>query len=80
MVKFLIALYRMSNMTDKQQVTAYARGSELKVCGKGGVPMLSNKSATWVDCFDSWADAKAFIVKARNDHFDRGIAYPWAKA
>jgi hypothetical protein len=68
----------MAKMTARQQVTTYCRQTGLKVCGKHGVPMLSNAAASWVECFDDWAQALAFLVKARNAHFDAGKALPWA--
>ena len=65
-------------MTAKQEVTTYCKQIGLKVCGKGGVPMLSTKSASWVDCFDNWEQARSFIINARIKHFDNQEPYPWA--
>lgn len=67
-----------TKMTPRQQVTTYCKQIGLKVCAKGGVPMLSNPSATWVECFDTWQQALDRLVAARNLHIDLGKSYPWA--
>lgn len=68
------------NRTAKQEVTAYCKQIGLKVSGKGGIPMLSNKSSSWVDCFDTWEQARSFLRSARINRMDSGQAFPWEVA
>lgn len=69
----------MKSETVKQQVERFCRSHGLSVNGKHGVPMLSNKGATWIDCFDSWQQAKDFLTKASFAYSNCNTPYPWQK-
>ena len=62
-------------MTHKQQVVRYCHGHGIAVNSKGGIPLLGK--GDWFECFDNWRQALAFLVNARNKHFDNLVPYPW---
>lgn len=64
-------------MTNRQQVLTYCKQIGLKVNASQGIPLISNASLSFCECFDDWDDALRFIAKARSEHFDHGKEYPW---
>lgn len=68
----------MATMTKRQEVLRYCGQHDLKACGKGGVPMLSCWATDWVECFDTWGDAHAFLCKAKDANYVDRTPFPWA--
>jgi hypothetical protein len=69
-------------MAAAAQVKAFAKANGMKVNAAHGVPMLSKGfagGAMWLECFDSYSDALAYVEKARNAYRDRGTDLPWNK-
>lgn len=64
-------------MTARQQVVMFCKQHGLNVNGSGGIPLLSNKSLAWMECFDNWQCALDYLKQAHVAHQD-GARFPWA--
>lgn len=71
-------------MTKRQEVTAFARLIGIKAQGHRHGVILSHNVywngktwKGWVDSLESWDEAYAFLLKARDDHIVSGKPYPW---
>lgn len=70
-------------MNASQQVKLFCKQNRINVSASARVPMLSvgfSGGAMWLECFDNWAAALAFISKAEIAYKDFGTAKPWTKS
>ncbi len=70
-------------MTKRTEVLKFCLFNGLRAKGeRGGGVMLSydtrrTNMADWVDMFDTWDEAHAFLMSAVWAHRDTGKRYPW---
>jgi hypothetical protein len=72
-------------MSLREQVIKFCRVNRMRAKGdKHGVTLSYDTRRTsmadWVDYFDTWAEAHAFLLAAVNAHHDQGAPYPWLKS
>lgn len=68
----------VSKMTPRQQIIEWCRRNGLKASGAGGAVSLSYEPSEWIETFDSWGDALAYLVLRQQEHWD-GKRWPWEK-
>jgi hypothetical protein len=68
----------VKQLTPRQQVTRYMREIGGKSAGSDAKQTVWVSLGEWGQSFDSWAQAMAYLIAARNAHTDHGKPYPWA--
>lgn len=69
-------------MNASAQVKEFCKRNRINVNGANRVPMLSvsfSGGSMWIECFDNWPGALAFVTKAENAFRDNGVVKPWSK-
>lgn len=70
-------------MTACTNVRNFVKANDMRINATGGQPMLSKPftgGAMWIECFDSYADAWAYITKAREAYTLHNKPLPWSVA
>lgn len=65
-----------------KQVKDYAKQVGLKADAKNGVPTIAKAfpgGSMYIELFDTWDEALAFISKAKRASEDSGKPLPWSK-
>lgn len=70
-------------MNASAQVKEFCKRNRINVNASARVPMLSvsfSGGAMWIECFDNYPAALAYITKAENAYRNSGTAKPWTKS
>lgn len=55
----------ISNSAAKKEVIEYCKRTGLNLNSKDKIPMISDKSMSFIECFDSWIDARQFLINRK---------------
>jgi hypothetical protein len=67
-------------MTKTQEAKKFAKAHGLKINTSGGIPMLSREISPnyfWIEVFDNWDEAHAFLRTAKLNRENTGAKFPW---
>jgi hypothetical protein len=61
----------ISNSVAKKEVIEYCKRTGLNLNSKDKIPMISDKSMSFIECFDSWIDARQFLINRKQYDYNR---------